>query len=209
MQASSHTDPHTDQWRRFLKSCGDMAANAQPFQVSGSLTRVTGLVMEAVGLKLAVGSGCTVLTPNGNRVEAEVVGFQGDRLYLMPNTDVFGLTPGAKVIPWSNTHVPVLDDVWPATTSRLRPAQAFPGGKRATGARTGRCRTPAGWFGTAAGGAWRAARQQTAQSARSGPDKSDIWMSACARSTRCSRSDAASAWACSPAPASARACCSA
>jgi flagellum-specific ATP synthase len=88
-----------------------MAVNAQPFQVSGSLTRVTGLVMEAVGLKLAVGSGCTVLTPNGSRVEAEVVGFQGDRLYLMPNTDVFGLTPGAKVIPWSSADaLPVLDD---------------------------------------------------------------------------------------------------
>ncbi len=108
---NSHADSHTDQWRKFLKSCGEMAINSQPFQVSGSLTRVTGLVMEAVGLKLAVGSGCTVLTPNGSRVEAEVVGFQGDRLYLMPNTDVFGLTPGAKVIPWGNTGaLPVLDD---------------------------------------------------------------------------------------------------
>jgi flagellum-specific ATP synthase len=95
--------PHANQWRSFLKSCGNVAAASQPFQLSGSLTRVTGLVMEAVGLKLAVGSGCTVLLPNGNSVEAEVVGFHGERLYLMPTNDVFGLTPGAKVIPWENT----------------------------------------------------------------------------------------------------------
>lgn len=65
--------------------------------------------MEAVGLKLAVGSGCTIVMPDGSRTEAEVVGFQGDRLYLMPTHDVFGLTPGAKVIPWGNSGaLPVL-----------------------------------------------------------------------------------------------------
>ena len=93
---------HPDQWRCFLQSCSDAVASAEPFQRSGSLTRVAGLVMEAVGLRLAVGSGCTVLMPNGNRVEAEVVGFHGDRLYLMPTNDIFGLSPGAKVIPWES-----------------------------------------------------------------------------------------------------------
>lgn len=108
IQAIVHSpaDPHAGQWRNFLKGCGDAAVAAEPFQRSGHLTRVTGLVMEAVGLKLAVGSGCTVLMPNGNRVEAEVVGFNGDRLYLMPTQDVFGLTPGAKVVPWENITNP-------------------------------------------------------------------------------------------------------
>jgi flagellum-specific ATP synthase len=55
--------------------------------------------MEATGLKLAVGSGCTVQLPNGNTVEAEVVGFSGDRLFLMPAHDVHGLVPGARVLP--------------------------------------------------------------------------------------------------------------
>jgi len=102
---------HATQWRSFLRSCGDVAAASQPFHFTGSLTRVTGLVMEAVGLKLAVGSGCTVLLPNGNSVEAEVVGFHGERLYLMPTNDVFGLTPGAKVIPWDSvTALPAAGD---------------------------------------------------------------------------------------------------
>ena len=57
--------------------------------------------MEASGLRLGVGNGCTVLMPNGNNVEAEVVGFHGDRP-LMPANDVRGLSPGAKVIPWDH-----------------------------------------------------------------------------------------------------------
>ncbi|SEK69227.1 flagellar protein export ATPase FliI [Nitrosovibrio tenuis] len=108
---ATETPSHTAQWRNFLKSCGDITAVSQPFLLSGSLTRVTGLVMEAVGLKLAVGSGCTVLLPNGNRVEAEVVGFHDDRLYLMPTSDVFGLTAGAKVVSWDGAGVlPVSSD---------------------------------------------------------------------------------------------------
>lgn len=96
---------HPEQWGSFLKSCGNAVAATEPFQRSGSLTRVAGLVMEAVGLRLAVGSGCTVLMPNGNQVEAEVVGFHGDRLYLMPTDDIFGLSPGAKVIPWESASI--------------------------------------------------------------------------------------------------------
>lgn len=105
------TDLHTDRWRGVLEGCGNLVAGSQPFEVSGSLTRATGLVMEAVGLKLAVGSGCTIVMPDGSRADAEVVGFQGERLYLMPTQDVSGLTPGAKVIPWGNTGaLPVLGD---------------------------------------------------------------------------------------------------
>lgn len=83
----------------FLSDCRMRIDSSQPLAPSGYLTRAAGLVMEAVGLKLAVGSTCTLLLPNGNSVEAEVVGFSGDRLFLMPSQDVYGLTPGARVIP--------------------------------------------------------------------------------------------------------------
>jgi flagellum-specific ATP synthase len=53
--------------------------------------------MEAVGIKAPVGSVCVVSLPGGNTVDAEVVGFSGDRLLLMPSTDVYGVHPGAKV----------------------------------------------------------------------------------------------------------------
>ncbi|MES2534912.1 MAG: flagellar protein export ATPase FliI [Pseudomonadota bacterium] len=68
-------------------------------RVSGRVTRVAGLVMEAVGLKLAVGSACTIPLANGAALEAEVVGFENDRLLLMPHSDVEGIVPGAQVFP--------------------------------------------------------------------------------------------------------------
>ncbi|MDA8095405.1 MAG: flagellar protein export ATPase FliI [Betaproteobacteria bacterium] len=82
-----------------MQDCSKALGTANPFLVSGRLTRVAGLVMEAVGLKLAVGTGCVVYLPGAQRVEAEVVGFSGDRLFLMPSTDTYGLVPGAAVIP--------------------------------------------------------------------------------------------------------------
>jgi len=55
--------------------------------------------MEAIGLKLPVGSPCTVPLPNGKLIEAEVVGFQDERLFLMPQSDVEGIVPGTRYIP--------------------------------------------------------------------------------------------------------------
>lgn len=97
----SHTDicAHTPLWQDFIRNCQQLVTPVNPYLVSGTLTRVAGLVMEAVGLKLAVGTSCLVLLPNGNNVTAEVVGFSGERLFLMPSGDVYGLAPGAKVIP--------------------------------------------------------------------------------------------------------------
>ncbi|MFN0313496.1 MAG: flagellar protein export ATPase FliI [Burkholderiales bacterium] len=86
-------------WRRYFEDCKSAAGAVQPWAVSGRLTRVAGLVMEAVGLKLPVGQSCYVLGPGRQRVDAEVVGFSGERLFLMPSTDIYGLKPGALVVP--------------------------------------------------------------------------------------------------------------
>ncbi len=86
-------------WQKYFEDCRSAARASQPFTVHGRLTRVAGLVMEAVGLKIPVGNSCYVLTPSGQRVDAEVVGFAGDRLFLMPSTDIYGLKPGALVVP--------------------------------------------------------------------------------------------------------------
>jgi flagellum-specific ATP synthase len=86
-------------WQKYFEDCRTAARSSQPFMASGRLTRVAGLVMEAVGLELPVGNSCYVLTPSGQRVDAEVVGFSGERLFLMPSTDIYGLKPGAVVVP--------------------------------------------------------------------------------------------------------------
>jgi flagellum-specific ATP synthase len=91
--------PRSARWQSYLRDCSALVEIAEPLQVSGRVTRVTGMVMEAVGMKLAVGSACTVPLPNGSTIEAEVVGFNQDRLFLMPQNDVEGIVPGTRVYP--------------------------------------------------------------------------------------------------------------
>ncbi len=86
-------------WQSYLRDCSQLLQIADPLQVAGRVTRVTGLVMEAAGLKLPIGAACRVLTGSGAEVEAEVVGFREDRLYLMPQGDTDGVLPGARVMP--------------------------------------------------------------------------------------------------------------
>lgn len=83
--------------RDLIGECREELPYVKPWAVTGRLTRVAGLVMEAVGIKAPVGSVCVVSLPDGHTVDAEVVGFSGDRLLLMPSTDVYGVHPGAKV----------------------------------------------------------------------------------------------------------------
>lgn len=94
-------------WRTYLRNCAEVAKTAHPWLACGRLTRVAGLVMEAVGLRLAVGSSCLVALPDGHLVDAEVVGFSEDRLFLMPSTDVYGLVPGSKVYPLEGAPAPL------------------------------------------------------------------------------------------------------
>nr|WP_236725599.1 flagellar protein export ATPase FliI [Solemya pervernicosa gill symbiont] len=70
-----------------------------PLTVEGRLTRMVGLTLEAVGCQAPIGARCLVESSSGEDVEAEVVGFAGEKLYLMPIGDVRGVVPSAKVIP--------------------------------------------------------------------------------------------------------------
>src|SRR5262245_8283615 len=60
---------------------------------------MVGLALEASGCQAAVGDVCDLMNGDGSKVEAEVVGFAGDKLYLMPTGEVHGLAPAARVIP--------------------------------------------------------------------------------------------------------------
>lgn len=100
------THPLLERQRRFLADCRAVADRTPLWSTRGKLVRVTGMVMEAVGLKLPVGSACSVALPDGGRVEAEVVGFAGDKVFLMPLTNVQGLLPGSEVRPLAMQHAP-------------------------------------------------------------------------------------------------------
>jgi len=97
------------QWLRYLAELQEYVAQPQPLQTVGTLLRVTGIVLEAAGVRVPVGSVCEVVCPGqpaGTQVLAEVVGFSGDRAFLMPMSELHGLTNGALVIPRPAPRVP-------------------------------------------------------------------------------------------------------
>lgn len=65
----------------------------------GVLRRAVGLTLEAVGCESPMGASCKVEVADGGWVDAEVVGFAGERTYLMPSAELHGLLPNARVVP--------------------------------------------------------------------------------------------------------------
>ena len=88
-----------EKWRRYLADLQAFAANPVPLETHGTLVRVAGLVLEAAGIRVPLGAVCEVRMAGQPPVLAEVVGFSGDRAYLMPTGEVHGLASGARVVP--------------------------------------------------------------------------------------------------------------
>jgi flagellum-specific ATP synthase len=89
----------SERWREKLGLYRQRLATPPELIVEGKLTRMVGLTLEAIGCRAAVGGRCLVETPHGRVIEAEVVGFAGERIYLMPTGDIHGLEPDCRVIP--------------------------------------------------------------------------------------------------------------
>jgi len=70
-----------------------------PLAVEGRLVRMVGMTLEVVGTYAPIGSRCQIYATGQVPVEAEVVGFSNDRLYLMPIGHIHGLEPNARVVP--------------------------------------------------------------------------------------------------------------
>jgi flagellum-specific ATP synthase len=96
----------SDRWQRYLTDLQDYAAVRQPLESVGRLLRVTGLVLEAAGIRVPVGSVCEIVSDGQPPVLAEVVGFSADRTFLMPTGELHGLSSGARVVPRPAPQVP-------------------------------------------------------------------------------------------------------
>ena len=78
-----------------LKKYENWIEDAKP-EVSGRLTKVTGLTLEVIGCSAPLGGHCRIETSNGE-VDAEVVGFEDEKLFLMPTDKIEGIMPGGRV----------------------------------------------------------------------------------------------------------------
>ncbi|KXS39141.1 MAG: flagellum-specific ATP synthase [Halomonadaceae bacterium T82-2] len=103
------TNPYQQHWQDALTGVQRRIAGLPGYRASGRIVRATGLVLEAVGLRVPLGSACRIeLTPHVGApdsrpqprfAEAEVVGFSGEKLFLMPLEEISGLVPGSRVFP--------------------------------------------------------------------------------------------------------------
>ena len=100
--------PRLQRWGHYLDDLEAYAAVQQPLPSHGTLVRVTGLVLEAAGVRAPVGAVCEVLADGAAPVLAEVVGFNADRAFLMPTGEVHGLRSGTRVTPRATPHAPPL-----------------------------------------------------------------------------------------------------
>ena len=67
-------------------------------QQIGHVVQVTGLVIESDGPRLSLGDVCIIRSEVGIEIHAEVVGFKGHRLLLMPLGELRNIQVGAEVV---------------------------------------------------------------------------------------------------------------
>lgn len=77
----------------------------------GRISRAVGLTLEAKGFNQPVGARCLIQVAHNHTIEAEVVGFSNDRVYLMSIDNIQGLAPGMIIMPTG--RIARIDVGWP------------------------------------------------------------------------------------------------
>ncbi len=79
-------------------SLSQLIEHVDPIEVSGRVAQAVGIVVEGYGPMTTVGELCrTTREVAGGPIAAEVVGFRGDRVLLMPLGDMHGIGPGSRI----------------------------------------------------------------------------------------------------------------
>lgn len=82
-----------------VEEAGRRVGEAELLLRAGRVTRSVGLVVESRGPKVAVGEECRLESIDGSLLSlAEVVGFEGSRVFTMPVDPVRGLSCGDRVV---------------------------------------------------------------------------------------------------------------
>lgn len=95
----------------------------QGLRCSGSVTHITGLLIESAGPNVHLGELCYIYNAKGDPIPCEVVGFKDKKVLLMSLGEMTHLAPGAEVCPTG--EVPVIP-VTPALCGRVIDALGQP-----------------------------------------------------------------------------------
>jgi flagellum-specific ATP synthase len=81
-------------WDKYFNA----AKSCQAVRLAGKIVKVAGIVAEANGPGLSVGSLCVIKNSEGLNIQAEVVGFNEKRIIIMPFGEMRGIKPGSQVL---------------------------------------------------------------------------------------------------------------
>lgn len=82
------------------------------YRFEGRVKQIVGLCLEAEGPSASLGDLCYINTQGNEYLKAEVVGFNGNRVFLMPLGEMHGIKPGAQIISFRRPFtVGVSDDL--------------------------------------------------------------------------------------------------
>jgi flagellum-specific ATP synthase len=80
-----------------LTELSSIVEESNSYSNFGYITRVVGLIIEAQGPEVSIGELC-LIKHQQKTIRAEVVGFDNNKVLLMPIGDMEGITPGARVV---------------------------------------------------------------------------------------------------------------
>ena len=80
-----------DKYHEALRSC-------QPIKMEGKIVKVAGIVAEANGPGMSIGSLCCIKNSSGQNMQAEVIGFNDKRVIVMPFGEMRGVEPGSRIV---------------------------------------------------------------------------------------------------------------
>ncbi|MCE5310505.1 MAG: FliI/YscN family ATPase [Acidobacteriales bacterium] len=72
--------------------------HAEPFQVTGTVTELVGLLVESQGPAAAIGDFCEIRTADGRLIRTQVIGFRDGRVLSMPLEETGGLQLGDRIV---------------------------------------------------------------------------------------------------------------
>jgi len=68
------------------------------FESVGRIKKLTGVLVESEGPSVSIGDICEIYLSDDNKIKAEVVGFDGNKVFMLPFVNVVGVPNSAKVV---------------------------------------------------------------------------------------------------------------
>ncbi len=87
-------DNYKIKWDKYFNA----ANSCQAVTLAGKIVKVAGIVAQANGPRLSVGSLCAIKNSEGLNIQAEVVGFNEKSIIIMPFGEMRGIKPGSQIL---------------------------------------------------------------------------------------------------------------